>query len=152
MVKDPNLIADFNKQVGVATCVIQCGNDILLLRRSKTEVSAQSWCTPGGKLEGDESPLECIHREVFEETGFLPPAGAVSFVTSTFVRFGSWDYELFLFYLKVSKRPRITFNPDEHDAAEWVPLGELERRTLIQGQLEAIRMVLGFDLSCLSSI
>ncbi|WP_026909187.1 NUDIX hydrolase [Paucisalibacillus globulus] len=49
---------------------IKRGNEILLLNREASSWMG-SWNGVGGKLEEDESPTECILREIREETGII---------------------------------------------------------------------------------
>lgn len=49
-------------------CFCTRGDDVLMLHRAKPPVAHQ-WNGVGGKLEPGETPLDCIWREVEEETG-----------------------------------------------------------------------------------
>jgi 8-oxo-dGTP diphosphatase len=49
-------------------CYAEHGNQVLMLHRAK-EPNFGLWTAPGGKLEWDESPVECVVREMREETG-----------------------------------------------------------------------------------
>ncbi|MBR1517606.1 MAG: 8-oxo-dGTP diphosphatase [Bacteroidales bacterium] len=53
-------------------CYIDNGSQFLLLHRVKkaNDASHDKWIGVGGKCEADESPDECMVREVKEETGF----------------------------------------------------------------------------------
>ena len=48
-----------------------CGDKLLtILRDDKSNIPyPNTWELPGGGREGDESPFECVAREVFEELG-----------------------------------------------------------------------------------
>ena len=48
-----------------------CGDKILtILRDDKSNIPyPNTWELPGGGREGDESPFECVAREVYEELG-----------------------------------------------------------------------------------
>ena len=48
-----------------------CGDKLLtILRDDKLNIPyPNTWELPGGGREGDESPFECVAREVFEELG-----------------------------------------------------------------------------------
>lgn len=48
-----------------------CGDKLLtILRDDKASIPwANMWELPGGGREGDESPFECVAREVYEELG-----------------------------------------------------------------------------------
>ena len=48
-----------------------CGDKVLtILRDDKDDIHCPNmWELPGGGREGDESPFECVEREVYEELG-----------------------------------------------------------------------------------
>ncbi len=52
-------------------CYIQRGGQYLMLHRVKKEndLNHDKWVGVGGKFEPDESPDDCLRREVLEETG-----------------------------------------------------------------------------------
>ena len=52
-------------------CYIEKEGKYLMLHRTKKkkDINKDKWIGIGGKLEKDESPEECIIREVKEETG-----------------------------------------------------------------------------------
>ena len=52
-------------------CYIENEDSYLMLHRvkKKNDVNKDKWIGVGGKFEPDESPEECLLREVWEETG-----------------------------------------------------------------------------------
>lgn len=54
-------------------CYIQKGSQTLMLLRNKkdNDYHGSKWNGVGGKFELDESPEDCMHREVLEETGLV---------------------------------------------------------------------------------
>lgn len=52
-------------------CYIEHNGSYLMLHRvkKKHDVNKDKWIGPGGHFEADESPEECVVREVYEETG-----------------------------------------------------------------------------------
>ncbi len=52
-------------------CYITRGDQVLMLHRvkKKNDINKDKWIGIGGKFEGEESPDECLLREVYEETG-----------------------------------------------------------------------------------
>ena len=52
-------------------CYIKKDNKYLMLHRVKKEndTNYEKWIGIGGKIEDDETPDECLLREVYEETG-----------------------------------------------------------------------------------
>ena len=69
-------------------CYITRGNDVLMLHRvkKKNDINKDKWIGVGGHAEKDESPDECLLREVKEETGLTLLdyrfRGIVTFVTT----------------------------------------------------------------------
>ncbi|HJV34840.1 NUDIX domain-containing protein [Geomonas sp.] len=57
--------------VGASLLIINRDREILLLLRDdKPQIKYPGmWDIPGGNLEGDETPAECIRREIEEELG-----------------------------------------------------------------------------------
>ena len=53
----------------LGTLVYAIRDDEVLLHRRVKAPNVGRWVAPGGKLEWDESPLECAMREMREETG-----------------------------------------------------------------------------------
>ncbi len=85
-------------------CYICRGSEYLMLHRVKKEndINRDKWIGVGGKFEQDESPDECLLREVREETGLTLMSwryrGIVTFVNTKCASeymhlFTSDDYE-----------------------------------------------------------
>ena len=68
-------------------CYILRGNEVLMLHRNRKQDDENEgkWIGVGGKLEENESPEECLRREVREETGLRLTSwhyrGIVTFVS-----------------------------------------------------------------------
>ena len=52
-------------------CYLERGDEYLMLHRTKKEndENHDKWIGVGGKFEANESPEDCMRREIFEETG-----------------------------------------------------------------------------------
>ena len=62
-----------DEMTGLSTlCYIEKDNKYLMLHRikKKNDVNEGKWIGVGGHFEADESPEECVLREVKEETGY----------------------------------------------------------------------------------
>lgn len=70
-------------------CYIEQDGKYLMLHRTvkKNDVNKDKWIGVGGHFESDESPEECLLREVWEETGYTLTSyrfrGLVTFVSGT---------------------------------------------------------------------
>ena len=79
-------------------CYIEQDGNYLMLHRTKKEndQSHDKWLGVGGKFEKDESPDECILREVKEETGLTLTSyqlrGVMTFVSDI------WETEYMFIY------------------------------------------------------
>ena len=105
-------------------CYLDDGERYLMLHRTKKDHDAShgKWIGVGGKCEADESPDECMLREVKEETGLAVTSwryrGIVTFISDT------WDNE----YMHLFTADRWEGEPDmdcnEGDLA-WIPKNDL---------------------------
>ena len=112
-------------------CYIEKDNQYLMLHRTKKEndQSHDKWLGIGGKLEQDESPEDCMKREIMEETGLTVTsftfAGVITFVSDV------WETEyMFLYVVDGFTGDMITC--DEGDL-QWVPKEEVMKLNLWEG-------------------
>ncbi len=69
-------------------CYIEKDDSYLMLHRVKKEkdINKDKWIGVGGHFEADESPEECLQREVLEETGLTLTSwklrGVITFMTN----------------------------------------------------------------------
>ena len=79
------------KSVNTTLCYLRRGEDYLMLHRVKkqNDVNQDKWIGVGGKFEANESPEDCLLREVREETGLnltrYQYRGIVTFVSARWV-------------------------------------------------------------------
>jgi 8-oxo-dGTP diphosphatase len=59
------------KTISVTCAIIQFEDKILAVQRSETMKLPFKWEFAGGKIEADESEIDCIKREIFEELNIL---------------------------------------------------------------------------------
>ena len=115
--------------------------EYLMLHRvkKKKDVNQDKWIGVGGKFEGDESPDECLLREVKEETGVTLTdwrfRGVVTFLTD-----GGWEGEYM--YLFTATGWEGEFVPDcvEGDL-EWVPKERVPDLPIWEGDKIFLRLL-----------
>jgi len=61
----------------VTAAVIRRGNTVLITRRPTGTRHGGMWEFPGGKLDGNESPQQCLKREILEEIGLDIEVGPI---------------------------------------------------------------------------
>lgn len=86
-------------------CYIEQDDKYLMMHRvkKKNDVNQDKWVGVGGHFEKDESPEECLRREVMEETGLelatYKLRGVITFVSD------KWQTEyMFLYTAKLDKK------------------------------------------------
>ncbi|MBY0472042.1 8-oxo-dGTP diphosphatase [bacterium] len=109
--------------------------------RASTDFHSGKWNGLGGKLEADESPLECARREFFEEAGLqLPledfkPLGVIQF--PLFKPKKNEDWVVFLFSVELKNLdPPFKNNPwknSDEGELSWIPYKEVLSLNLWEG-------------------
>lgn len=129
-------------------CYIEQNDCYLMLHRTKkaNDQSRGKWLGVGGKLEPDESPEECLEREVMEETGLTVLhyefAGVITFLSDI------WETEYMFIYVVKSFSGELA-ECDEGDL-HWIPKSEVMDLNLWEGDRVFLKLLLegkyGFSL------
>ena len=120
-------------------CYIERGDEYLMLHRVKKEndLNHDKWIGLGGKFEKDESPEECLLREIKEESGLTLRSwryrGIVTFVSDT------WPTEYMHLFTADSFEGEIKVC-DEGEL-EWIKKSELLKLTLWEGDKIFLRLL-----------
>jgi 8-oxo-dGTP diphosphatase len=98
--------------------------------KKKIDINQGKWIGIGGKIEGGESPDECVRREVLEETGLtLQDPKLRAIVTFNFEspqpELEDWDVEYMFVYTCDRFSGKLTEICDEGVLA-WVPEAEID--------------------------
>lgn len=120
-------------------CYIERGGAYLMLHRVKKEndINRDKWIGLGGKFEADESPDECLLREVYEESG---------------LRLTSWRARGIITFVNTEAPTEYMhlFTADGFDGEpgvcsegelEWVDKDRLEELTLWEGDKIFLRLL-----------
>lgn len=121
-------------------CYIERDNQYLMLHRTvkENDVNKDKWIGVGGHFEVQESPEECLLREVKEETGYTLTSyryrGLVTFV------FGEDVTE----YMSLYTADRFTGEPIACDEGEleWVDKAEVLRLNIWEGDKIFFRLLM----------
>lgn len=112
-------------------CYIECDGKYLMLHRTvkKNDINKDKWIGVGGHFEENESPEECVLREVKEETGYTLTTyryrGIVTFVTEK----GVTEY-MSLFTADGFEGEPIACDEGE---LEWIEMDRISELNLWQG-------------------
>lgn len=120
-----------NKEKMTTLCYIEADDSYLMMHRisKKHDVNKDKWIGVGGHFEADESPEECLLREVKEETGFTLTKwrfrGLVTFCCE------GWQTEYMCLYTADEFEGTIT--ECEEGKLEWVKKSEINKLNLWEG-------------------
>lgn len=120
-------------------CYIEQDGKYLMLHRTvkKDDVNKDKWIGVGGHFEADESPEECLLREVYEETGYALTSyryrGLVTFVSGT----GVTEY-MSLFTADGYTGEPI---PCDEGELEWVDKREIQNLNIWEGDKIFFRLL-----------
>lgn len=120
-------------------CYIERDNKYLMLHRIKkqTDVNKDKWIGVGGHFEQDESPEQCLLREVKEETGLTLLAwkfrGFITFVCE------GWNTEYMCLYVADEFTGELT--ECEEGELVWVEKDKLEELNLWEGDKVFLKLL-----------
>ena len=120
-------------------CYIQRGAQYLMLHRTKKEhdLNHDKWVGVGGKFERDESPDECLLREVLEETGLT----LTDYRCRGVVTFLSDEWETEYMYLYTATGFTGTIRECDEGALEWVDIDAVPSLPLWAGDRIFFRLL-----------
>ncbi len=112
-------------------CYIETDDKYLMLHRvkKKNDLNHDKWVGVGGKFEGEETPEECLLREVWEETGLTLTKyrfrGIVTFLSD------EWEGEYMHLYTATEYTGELT--DCNEGTLEWVPKSEIHKLPMWEG-------------------
>ena len=120
-------------------CYLERGDEYLMLHRTKkkNDENHDKWIGVGGKFEANESPEDCMRREIFEETGLT----VTSYRYRGIVTFVSDIYETeYMHLFTVSDWTGEARECDEGELA-WIKKQKLFDLTMWQGDRIFLRLL-----------
>ena len=125
--------------INTTLCYIQRDDEYLMLHRVKKEndINKDKWIGLGGKLEENESPDECLLREIYEESGLR----LTSWQYRGIVTFVNTKCESEFMHLFTADGFEGEIGPCDEGELEWVKKSELMRLTLWEGDKIFLRLL-----------
>ncbi len=117
--------------INTTLCYIEQDNKYLMLHRTKkkNDLNEGKWIGVGGKFEKDETPEECLLREVKEETGVMLTKyrfrGVITFISN------KWETEYMYLFTASDFIGEITCC-DEGDL-EWIAKDKILELNIWEG-------------------
>ena len=135
---DPSVIY-YKAMKNTTLCYIEKDGQYLMLHRVKKEndLNHDKWIGVGGRFEKDESPEECLLREVWEETGLTLDRwcfhGVVTFISD------QWETE-YMYLFTADRYHGDMIDCDEGDL-EWVDKEKVPLLPLWEGDKLFFRLL-----------
>lgn len=112
-------------------CYIERDDRYLMLHRTKKErdVNAGKWIGVGGHFEEDESPEECLLREVYEETGYTLTRWRMRGLVTFVIEGGTTEY----MHLFTADGFTGDFHETEEGELAWIAKRDIGNLSLWRG-------------------
>ena len=105
----------------VTAGIIIDNNKILIAQRGANEKLAGKWEFPGGKIELDETPQECLKREIKEELEVDIEVG--DYLGESIYTYPNGEINLIAYFATVVDGD---IKLSVHDKIEWITIGEID--------------------------
>lgn len=117
----------------VTAALIRNDERILIAQRGRGKRFGRQWEFPGGKVRFDESPEECLRREIKEELNL--EIRVDEHCCTVHHRYPEFDIELITFWCSiVAGELRLT----EHEQVRWITLAEAGQYDFVEADLKVL--------------
>lgn len=131
---------DFVLMKMTTLCYIENNDCYLMLHRTKKkkDVNKDKWIGVGGHAEGNETPQECLLREVKEETGLL----ITSYKFRGLITFISDEYEAEMMCLFTADGYTGELITCDEGELEWVKKSDVPQLPTWEGDAQFLKLLL----------
>lgn len=131
---------DFVLMKMTTLCYIENNDCYLMLHRTKKkkDVNKDKWIGVGGHAEGNETPQECLIREVKEETGLL----LTSYKFRGLITFISDEYEAEMMCLFTADGYTGELITCDEGELKWVKKSEVPQLPTWEGDAQFLKLLL----------
>lgn len=139
----------FNPRFSVSGCFLQieenCKEKFLMFLRQDNKPQPNTWSVPAGKIEKNETPEQCIIRELLEETGLKFNEKDLKFHKKLFILYNrekpNFDFIYYIYSIKLPSKPTIKMDIKDHKEFRWTTVNEALKLNLIPDEDSCIKLV-----------
>jgi 8-oxo-dGTP diphosphatase len=121
--------------IEVTAAILEEGNKIMIARRGQGKHLAGFWGLPGGKIEQDETPENCLIRELKEEFEICVTIG--KYIGESVFEYPEKTIRLRAFTCEIING-KMKLN--DHDKIEWIKLEEIANYNLAPADIPLIEL------------
>ena len=118
-------------------CALRKENKILMINRTK---SWKGWAFPGGHLEDGESIVDCVKREMMEETGIILQSPTFKGMTNIYNTINHKRHIIYNFIC--DKYTGIIKQRCDEGELRWIDIGEFKVLSMAEGMQYRIPLFL----------
>ena len=117
----------------VTAALIRDEDRILIAQRGRSKRFGWKWEFPGGKVRVDETPEDCLQREIKEELNL--EIQVEKHFHTTHHRYPDFDIELIAFWCSIIGGK---LKLEEHEQVCWVTIHEMNDYSFVEADLDLI--------------
>ncbi|MES2630601.1 MAG: NUDIX hydrolase [Patescibacteria group bacterium] len=127
----------------VVGCFLEYNNKFVLVHRLPHKVDGDTWGLPSGKVEDDESDIEAIQRELYEETGYRAASSEIEVLSTDDFVSPRGDIVTYITHRVKLETPHVVVIEEAaHSEYRWVSIDEADSMdNLIHGLHDLFRIV-----------
>ena len=114
--------------------LIKKGNQFLITRRKLNKSLGGYWEFPGGKIEGNESDIEALKREIKEELGIK--IFNLSYFTENLHKYEKYTICLKAYLCETNSDPKKLI---DHDSYKWCNILEIKEEELAPADIPILK-------------
>ena len=122
---------------------LQYNDKFVLVHRLSHKIDGDTWGLPGGKVEKDESDMDAIRRELFEETGYSAQDHELNKLNEhDFVSPRGDTFTYVTFQVLLDNHHDVIIETGAHSEYAWVTVDEADSMdNLIHGLHDLFRII-----------
>lgn len=131
---------NFKPKFEITSAFCEYNGEFVLLLRQDHKSEPNTLGVPAWKIDIGETPLKAIQREIKEETGIILDEKDINFYKKVYVKYPTYEFVYYMFYVNFIAKPEVTINPEEHKEFIWTTPENAMDLNLIWGLDECIKL------------